>query len=141
MTQTNLRSTVKEVFICTFLFFMVATLSGCESFTRYYFVNKTEVPVNLRAKVDVAYPKREINTTVEPNEELYIGLAGFGKHKVDIDMILSSLDKFTITDLDGALLLDKSTLNSGNLTFKGGAFYSHYYLTVWPSDLETTEEP
>lgn len=89
----------------------------------------------------MAYPKREINTTVEPNEELYIGLAGFGKQNVDLEMMVSSLDEFSVNDLDGTLLLDKATLNSENLTFEGGAFYHHYYLTVWPSDLDTAEKP
>lgn len=115
---------------------LIFVLTGCESFTSYYFINKTDSPVQLRAKGRSVHTKVDIDTTVEPYEELYLGLAGMGKHVEDLDSVLWHFDEIAVADSGGRLILNKGGFGQENLVLKKGMFYYHYYLTVWPSDTE-----
>lgn len=115
---------------------LIFVLTGCESFTSYHFINKTDSPVLLWAKGRSVHTKVDIDTTVGPQEELYLGLAGMGKHVEDLDSVLWHFDELAVTDSDGRLILNKGGFGPENLVLKKGMFYYHYYLTVWPADTE-----
>ena len=141
IAQANLRIIIKKIFIFTSLFLVVATLSGCDSVTGYYFVNRAAEPVQFQAKGRLVHSNVDINATVDPQEEIYIGLVGLGKLIVDLDSLVYSFDEISISDKEGNLLLNRNTLKPKNLSLKKGLFYYDYYLVVLPSDLETTEKP